>query len=133
MPCKFAIPLGRLEDVRTVAELDRANGAGELAMRLDSNGPPTRPSLGSEDRPYGIDLYWLPLGAGGHFVRLNGRLYEAAKAYLERRPACDLYHSGLEVVVPAGRYVIEMTPVPHAEAADRGVVADGPVGARWAG
>ena len=102
-------------------------------MRLDSTRPPTRHSLGSEDRPYGIDLYWLPLGAGGHFVRLNGRLYEAAKAYLERRPACDLYHSGLEVVVPDGRYVIEMTPVPHAEAADRGVVADGPVGARWAG
>jgi hypothetical protein len=21
-----------------------------------------------------VDLYWLPLGAGGHFVRLNGRL-----------------------------------------------------------
>jgi hypothetical protein len=25
----------------------------------------------------GVDLYWLPLGAGGHFVRLNGRIYEA--------------------------------------------------------
>lgn len=23
-----------------------------------------------------IDLYWLPLGAGGHSVRWNGRLYE---------------------------------------------------------
>ena len=20
-----------------------------------------------------VDLYWLPLGAGGHFVRMNGR------------------------------------------------------------
>jgi hypothetical protein len=27
-----------------------------------------------------VDLYWLPLGAGGHFVRLNGRLYEALAA-----------------------------------------------------
>jgi hypothetical protein len=29
---------------------------------------------------YGVDLYWLPLGAGGHFVRLNGRVYEACDA-----------------------------------------------------
>jgi hypothetical protein len=28
---------------------------------------------------FGIDLYWLPLGAGGNFVRLNGRVYEAIK------------------------------------------------------
>jgi hypothetical protein len=89
--------------------------------------------LGSDRRPYGIDLSWLPLGAGGHFVRLNGRLYEAARAFLERRPACDLYHSGLEVVVPEGRYVIEMTPVPDGRGADRGVVAEGPVGSRRAG
>jgi hypothetical protein len=27
-----------------------------------------------------VDLYWLPLGAGGHFVRLNGRGYEALAA-----------------------------------------------------
>lgn len=31
-----------------------------------------------------VDLYWLPLGAGGHFVKLNGRAYEAVKA--RRRP-----------------------------------------------
>ena len=29
-----------------------------------------------------IDLYWLPLGAGGHSVRLNGRIYEAVAAWL---------------------------------------------------
>ncbi len=28
----------------------------------------------------GVDLYWLPLGAGGHSVRLNGRVYEAVAA-----------------------------------------------------
>jgi|SRR5215207_3439158 len=49
-----------------------------------------------------VDLYWLPLGAGGHFVRLNGRLYEALAARLERRPARDLYHSALQVEVPEG-------------------------------
>jgi hypothetical protein len=42
-----------------------------------------------------VDLYWLPLGAGGHFVRLNGRIYEAPVARLQRRPAYDLYHSAL--------------------------------------
>lgn len=47
-----------------------------------------------------IDLYWLPLGAGGHSVRLNGRVYEAVAARLARRPVCDLYHSALEVRVP---------------------------------
>ena len=81
----------------------------------------------------GIDLYWLPLGAGGNFVRFNGRVYEAITARLEHRPMCDLYHSALEVFVPDGRYVIEMTPVPDGHGLDRGVVGEGPVGARLAG
>jgi len=81
----------------------------------------------------GIDLYWLPLGAGGNFVRLNGRVYEAIKSRLERRPAFDLYHSGLQVYVPEGRYVVENTPVVDGRGSERGVVAEGPVGARWAG
>ena len=58
-----------------------------------------------------IDLYWLPLGAGGHSVRLNGRVYEAVVARLERRTASDLYHSALEVRVAEGKFVIEMAPV----------------------
>ncbi len=48
----------------------------------------------------GIDLYWLPLGAGGHSVRLNGLVFEAVVARLERRTACDLYHSALVVTAP---------------------------------
>ena len=40
----------------------------------------------------GVDLYWLPLGAGGDSVRLNGRVFEAVAALLDRRPARDLYH-----------------------------------------
>jgi hypothetical protein len=81
----------------------------------------------------GVNLYWLPLGAGGHSVRLNGIVYEALIARLERRRRCDLYHSALEIVVPDGCYVIEMTPVRAAEGGERDVAAVGAVGARWAG
>jgi hypothetical protein len=80
----------------------------------------------------GVDLYWLPLGAGGHSVRLNGRVFEAVAARLDRRPPCDLYHSALEVRVPEGRFVIEMAPVLDGNGEQRGVVAEG-VGSRWAG
>ena len=80
-----------------------------------------------------VDLYRLPLGAGGHSVRFNGLVYEAALARIQRRRACDLYHAGLEVRVGAEAFVIEMTPIRDALGADRGVVAEGSVGARWAG
>ncbi len=69
----------------------------------------------------GIYLYWLPLGAGGNFVRLNGKVYEAVAAKIQHRPPCDLYHSALQVVVPDGRYVIEQTPVIDAHGSERGV------------
>ena len=80
-----------------------------------------------------VDLYWLPLGAGGHFVKLNGRLYEALAARLQRRPARDLYHSALQVEVPQGTFVIEQAPVHDWSGKQRGVVAEGAVGGRWAG
>jgi hypothetical protein len=80
-----------------------------------------------------VDLYWLPLGAGGRSVRLNGRVFEAVAARLGRRRPCDLYHSALVVRVPEGRFVIEMAPIPDAHGAARGVVAEGPVGSRQAG
>src|SRR5215210_4473457 len=80
-----------------------------------------------------IDLYWLPLGAGGHSVRLNGRIYEAVAARLGRRPTSDLYHSALEVRLPEARFVIEQAPMEAGDGAERGVVADGAVGSRWAG
>jgi hypothetical protein len=81
----------------------------------------------------GIDLYWLPLGAGGNSVRLNGRVFEAVVSRLERRTACDLYHSALVVRTPSGRFVIEQAPVRDNDGAKRGVVAEGPVGSRLAG
>jgi hypothetical protein len=81
----------------------------------------------------GIDLYWLPLGAGGHCVRWNGRIYEAVVSRLERRAAVPLFHSALVVRLPPDRYVVEMTPAWGGPGTDRGVVALGAVGSRWAG
>jgi len=80
----------------------------------------------------GIDLYWLPLGAGGHSVRWNGRIFEWVAAGLARRRRCDLYHSALEVRVPNGTFVIEQAPA-WSDSAARGVVAEGAVGARALG
>jgi hypothetical protein len=83
--------------------------------------------------PASVDLYWLPLGAGGRSVRWNGRIFEAVVAFHEHRPARDLYHSALAVRVGRDHYVIEMTPVWGGPDVDRGVVCEGPVGARGLG
>jgi len=80
-----------------------------------------------------IDLYWIPLGAGGWFVRMNGRLYERAAALRAGRRPRDLYHSALELRTGGERYVIEMAPVWNDSSAERGVVAEGAVGTRRAG
>jgi hypothetical protein len=80
-----------------------------------------------------IDLHWLPLGAGGHWVRRNGRLYERLTAARERRPPRDLYHSALQIRCDSVTYAVEMGPVWNTAAADRGVVCEGPVGARALG
>jgi hypothetical protein len=75
-----------------------------------------------------VDLYWLPLGAGGRFVRLNGRIYEAVAARHDKRAPCDLYHSALVVTVPEGEFVIEQAwPIPDRDGVRRGVVAEGSV------
>ena len=81
----------------------------------------------------GVDLYWLPLGAGGHSVRWNGRLFEAVTARVQHRRMFDLYHAALEVRLGTERFVIEQAPIPDAHGEQRGVVVEGPVGARWAG
>ncbi len=80
-----------------------------------------------------VDLYWLPLGAGGSSVKLNGRAYEALAAARARRRPLDLYHAALQVATPGGRFAIEIAPVPGADGAARGVVAGGAVGSRLAG
>ena len=112
--------LGLTPTAQTASDIDRDC----LSQRVVAIPPEGR---------LGIDLYWLPLGAGGNFVRLNGRVYEAIKARLDRRPVCDLYHSALQVFVLEGRYVVENTPVVDDHGRERGVVIEGAVGARWFG
>ena len=80
-----------------------------------------------------VDLYWIPLGAGGHSVRFNGIVYETISSRIQRRPRCDVYHTALEIRMPGGLYAVEMTPVPNRRGWERGVVAEGAVGTRWAG
>ncbi len=80
-----------------------------------------------------LDLFWLPLGAGGHVVRWNGRLFEWLSARRERRAMLDLYHAGLMLHHDDVTYAIEMGPVWNVPATDRGVVCEGPVGTRWLG
>ena len=82
----------------------------------------------------GVDLYWLPLGAGDntHCVRVNGRVFEAAAARHQHRASCDLYHAALAVGLDGQRFTIEMAPVWGTDAPDRGVVCEGPGGcAGW--
>ena len=80
-----------------------------------------------------VELYWIPLGAGGHCVRFNGRVFEALQAARQRRQRCDLYHVALIVELDGHRYTIELTPSPDADEASRGVVGTGAVGSRHIG
>lgn len=80
-----------------------------------------------------VTLYWIPLGAGGRFVRCNGRVFEALVALRERRARCDLYHAALTIDLDGDRYTVELTPSPDGDAAARGVVATGAVGSRLLG
>ena len=73
-----------------------------------------------------VELYWIPLGAGGHCVRLSGRVYEALRG--SRRA---LYHAALVVESEGERYAIELAPSPDAHEHARGVVATGAVGSPW--
>lgn len=81
----------------------------------------------------GVDLYWLPLGAGGWFVRWNGKAYEAVVAARQRRPRADLYHSALVVSLEGAGFTIESAPVPDGDGPERGVVSEGAVGHRALG
>jgi hypothetical protein len=108
-----------------------------MAMAVVTQPKPTAaaaPPLAPTASGAGIELYWLPLGSGGWFVKLNGRLWEAAHALLEHRRPLDLYHTALVVRVPEGRFVVENCwPIPDAGGPGRGVLVDGPVGGRRLG
>jgi hypothetical protein len=84
-------------------------------------------------RSAAVEIYWIPLGAGGHSVRFNGRVFEAIEAARRHRRRCDLYHAALVVELNGDRHTIEVAPSPDAHEATRGVVATGAVGSRYAG
>ncbi len=117
----------RPRSTRGLVRMCRARGPCDRCRVSDSGISAAEP----EDAA--VDLYWLPLGAGGHFVRLNGRVFEAVAARAGRRAPCDLYHSALQVRIAGARFVIEQTPVRDVHGEQRGVVAEGAVGSHWAG
>jgi hypothetical protein len=79
------------------------------------------------------DLWWLPVGAGGHVVIHTSRWWELLEARLEHRSPLHLFHTALELFVDDRRYVIEMTPAWGQPTGVRGVVRTGPVGLRALG
>lgn len=81
----------------------------------------------------GVDLFWIPLGAGGHLVRFCGIVFELVGAALAHRPRQALHHAALVVTVDGATYAIELAPAWSAAATDRGVVCTGPVGSRLLG
>ena len=123
-PIRACGPVGALMAEQDGGLVMRDGAEDMTAARSMDDGTPA---------PASVDLYWLPLGAGGHSVRFNGMVYEAISSLMERRPRCDVYHSALEIQVPTGLYAVEMTPVPNRRGWERGVVAGGPVGVSAAG
>ena len=114
-----------------------------IKVRAEALASPTLPrQVGPTDAaasasraptPPGLDLYWIPLGAGAQVVRLSGKTFEALSARLQRRRQRELYHSALVARTSDAPFTIEMTPIPDSRGReDRGVVAEGPVGTRWA-
>jgi len=81
-----------------------------------------------------VDLYWLPLGAGGPWlVRASGRVYERLTSRHEHRSPRALYHSALLVRLGSSTWTVEMAPV-WSHPVPRGVVvAEGAVGHRALG
>jgi hypothetical protein len=109
---------------------------GPTGTRLTMTGTPAaslRETAIQASRTAAVDLYWMPLGAGTHCVRFNGRVFEAIQAARQHRQPCDLYHAALVVELNGDRYTIEVAPSPDADQARRGVVATGAVGSRYVG
>jgi len=80
----------------------------------------------SDKTSAGLDLYWIPRGAGADVVRIRGTAFQL-------RAHSDIYHSALVATTSDANFIIEMTPIPAARRRqDRGVVSEGLVGSRWA-
>ncbi len=104
----------------------RREGHRRRTVSREPDAPVDAPAVGA----CRIDLYWIPLGAGagGSLVRWSGRAYESLAARRARRAPRPLYHSALEVQLDGVTTAIEMAPV-WVHRGERGVVAEGPVGA----
>jgi len=94
-------------------------------VRLRMPGRPSWGMLAAMSGSSTVELYWIPLGAGGHVVRFCGRVFEALTAARERRRRCALYHAALIVELDGVRHAIELAPTPDGDGAGRGVVASG--------
>lgn len=81
----------------------------------------------------GVDLYWLPVGAGtSRFQRASLRCWEAFEAVRARRPRVALFHAALKLRPGDGRcYTLELAPA--FIGAEVPPLVTGPVGARRAG
>jgi pimeloyl-ACP methyl ester carboxylesterase len=115
---------------RAVAEFIAAGTGGTICELVEARARETGTQI---SHIAAVDLYWIPLGAGGHSVRFNGKVFEAIEAVRQHRPRCDLYHAALIVEVDGDRYTIEIAPSPNSDTPTRGVVATGAVGSRYIG
>lgn len=87
--------------------------------------PHARDARSSAER---VELWWIPLGAGGSpLVRVSGRVYEWLAARRDHRRPRPLFHAALVVHHDGRRWTVEMAPAWQGTG-DRGVVASGPVG-----
>ena len=109
--------LGRTRVIAETRKLDQVNEAIDevLAGRLrlgwsSSSEHPMTYSPPAPEAGNWIDLYWLPLGAGGRVVPRCGRAFERLSAARDHRSVQPLFHSALEVGREGTSYVIEMAP-----------------------
>ena len=124
-------PTGHLQHLLSTTATRGVETAAEAPQPVAPT--PAVGSMSDTSTSPGVDLYWIPLGAGARVVRVTGRAYEAMSALIQRRARRDLYHCALVVNTAAGSFVIEMTPLPRGRGPhDRGVVSEGPVGVQWA-
>ena len=132
----IVVELGVVREFSPLQPLCAAGGTALVMLgthrRRQASRLPARPT-GLPASDVAVDLYWLPLGAGGRVVRRCGRLFERVAALRQRRRPQELYHSALEVSLDCTRWVIEMAPVWSERSPARGVVQEGAVGVAWLG
>lgn len=82
-----------------------------------------------------LEVLFIPLGAAdaSHCVRVNGWVFEAVSALVQRRGRRRLYHSAMHVHLDRSCHLIEMAPVWSGPAGDHGAQVTGPVGAQALG